>query len=131
MGGIHVAFLISLSIGLKDGLLGFHVWRSSKTATFLQSARCPFVKQTNLAALCSELAAVKLKRGLFEEMKGKQDGKRKFKQNPHSGCALYRRRVCRIGEKVQGNHVQADERIPEELPLEQAGNSKEQGRLAR
>lgn len=33
-----------------------------KIATFLQSARCPFVKQPNLAALYSELAGSKTER---------------------------------------------------------------------
>lgn len=58
MGAIRKAFLLSSGNRFKiffwtGCLIGVY-----RTASFLQSARCPFVKQTHPAALCSELAAV-------------------------------------------------------------------------
>lgn len=58
MGWTGDPFIISSAAALKRFLLGL-LFSCCKTAPFLQSARCPFVKQTNLAAPARNSRAVK------------------------------------------------------------------------
>lgn len=77
MGWNAQPFLLSFSGSCKRAFFSFFFFGSLKTASFLQSARCPFVKQTHPAALCSELAGSEIKRKEFKNERERR-WKRRF-----------------------------------------------------